>query len=70
MEKQIKTIEVSISKKKDGITVKNNLGLEWSFPDTMTAHDALVLLISKTMNLQFDLQSEFRNTFTIEMTVK
>jgi len=70
MEKTTKQVKVSISQTEEGIVIKNNLGLEWKFTYTMTTFDALVLMISRTMRVQFDKQSAFRDKFTIEMTIK
>ena len=65
----MKTI-VSISKMEDCIKVKNDRGIEWTFPDTMTACDALVLVMSRTMLVWFDEKAAFEDTFEIEMSVK
>lgn len=70
MEKTTKKVEVAISKTEEAIVITNNLGDEWKFSYTMTTFDALVLMISRTMRMQFDKQSAFRDKFTIEMTIK
>lgn len=62
-------VSVTIDCTEESIRIKNNLGVEWNFCDQMTAENALVLLLSQTMQGQLKLQNSTRNKFKIKLTV-
>lgn len=70
MEKTTKKVEVAICRTEDGIVITNNLGDEWKFSYTITAFDALALMVSRTMRCQFEKRDYFRKTFKIGVTIE
>lgn len=61
---------VTIKRMQDCIEMTNDRGDKWTFSTDITVYNAMVLLLSKSLQFHYDRATCYNDKFTIEMTIQ
>lgn len=64
-----KSVTIQVRKEKDGITICNDCGQEWKFDRSLTAMNALCIMLADTMTMKYDYTSIYLSRFEITLKV-
>lgn len=63
------SVTIQVKKKQDGITICNDCGQEWKFNRSLTAMNALCILLADTITMKYDCTNMYSSEFEITMKV-
>lgn len=61
---------VTIKRMQDYVVMTNDRGQKWTFSTDITVCNAMVLLLSESLQFHYDRAESYNDKFTIEMTIQ